>query len=60
MLFGVAWIFLSLALTLHVIDEALTDFLSVWQCRSAIKFSTLAASVANSVTSASVPRKRYG
>lgn len=30
MLFGVAWIFLSLALTLHVIDEALTDFLSVY------------------------------
>jgi hypothetical protein len=30
MLFGVAWVFLSLALTLHVIDEALTDFLSVY------------------------------
>jgi hypothetical protein len=30
MLFGVAWIFLSLALTLHVVDEALTDFLSVY------------------------------
>ena len=29
-MFGVAWIFLSLALTLHVIDEALTDFLSVY------------------------------
>jgi hypothetical protein len=30
MLFGVAWIFLTLALTLHMIDEALTDFLSVY------------------------------
>jgi len=28
--FGFAWVLLSLALTLHVIDEALTDFLSVY------------------------------
>jgi len=28
--FGVAWLLLSVALTLHVIDEALTDFLSVY------------------------------
>jgi hypothetical protein len=28
--FGVAWVLLSVALTLHVTDEALTDFLSVY------------------------------
>lgn len=28
--FGVAWILLSVALTLHVTDEALTNFLSVY------------------------------
>ena len=28
--FGLAWIFLCLALTAHVADEALTDFLSVY------------------------------
>ena len=28
--FGVAWILLCLALTLHVVDEAATDFLSVY------------------------------
>jgi hypothetical protein len=28
--FGIAWILLAVALALHVTDEALTDFLSVW------------------------------
>jgi hypothetical protein len=28
--FGVAWVLLSIALSLHVTDEALTDFLSVY------------------------------
>jgi Protein of unknown function with HXXEE motif len=28
--FGLAWVLLSVALTLHVTDEALTDFLSVY------------------------------
>ena len=28
--FGIAWVLLSVALTLHVIDEALTGFLSVY------------------------------
>lgn len=28
--FGIAWILLAGALALHVTDEALTDFLSVW------------------------------
>lgn len=28
--FGVAWILLAAALALHVFDETLTDFLSVW------------------------------
>jgi hypothetical protein len=28
--FGVAWVLLSVALTLQVIDEAVTDFLSVY------------------------------
>lgn len=28
--FGLAWILLAVALALHVTDEALTDFLSVW------------------------------
>jgi Protein of unknown function with HXXEE motif len=28
--FGFAWVLLSIALTLHVTDEALTDFLSVY------------------------------
>ena len=27
---GVAWILLAVALAVHVMDEALTDFLSVW------------------------------